>query len=56
MIVTADVPLLQTEDSAQHLALDTKAVLNAPIAGGGWYNELLNELPGANGGGGQDAS
>jgi outer membrane receptor protein involved in Fe transport len=56
VVVTADVPLLQTEDSAQHLDLDTKAVLNAPIVGGIWYNELLNELPGVNGGGGQDAS
>jgi hypothetical protein len=54
--VTGDVPLLQTEDSSQHLDLDTKAVLDAPIVGGIWYNELTNELPGVNGGGGQDAS
>lgn len=56
VVVTADVPLLQTEDSAQHLDLDAKAVQNAPIVGGIWYNELTNELPGVNGGGGQDAS
>ena len=56
VVVTADVPLLQTEDSAQHMDFDTKAVLNAPIVGGIWYNELTNELPGVNGGGGQDAS
>src|SRR5580658_2704906 len=56
VVVTGDVPLLQTEDSAEHLDLDTKAVLDAPIVGGVWYNELTNELPGVNGGGGQDAS
>ena len=56
VVVTANVPLLQTEDSAQHLNFNTKAVQNAPIVGGIWYNELTNELPGVNGGGGQDAS
>lgn len=56
VVVTADAPLLQTEDSAQHMDLDTKAVEDAPIVGGVWYNELTNELPGVNGGGGQDAS
>lgn len=56
VVVTGDAPLLQTEDSAEHLDLDTKAVLDAPIVGGVWYNELTNELPGVNGGGGQDAS
>jgi len=56
IVVTADAPLLQTEDSAQHMDFDTQAVQNAPIVGGIWYNELTNELPGVNGGGGQDAS
>jgi hypothetical protein len=56
VVVTADVPLLQTEDSAQHMNFDTQAVVNAPIVGGVWYNTLTNELPGVNGGGGQDAS
>jgi Carboxypeptidase regulatory-like domain len=56
VVVTADVPLLQTEDSAQHLDLNTQAVLNAPVVGGVWYNELTNVLPGVNGGGSQDAS
>ena len=56
IVVNADVPLLQTEDSAQHVDFDTKAVQDAPIVGGVWYNELTNELPGVNGGGGQDAS
>jgi len=56
IVVTADVPLLQTEDSAQHMDFDTQAVQDAPIVGGVWYNELTNELPGVNGGGNQDAS
>ena len=56
VVVTADAPLLQTEDSAQHLDFDAKAVQDAPIVGGVWYNELTNELPGVNGGGGQNAS
>src|ERR1700733_5581859 len=56
VVVTADVPLVQTEDSGQHMDFDTKAVLDAPIVGGVWYNTLTNELPGVNGGGGQDAS
>lgn len=56
VVVTADAPLVQTEDSGQHMDFDTKAVQNAPTVGGVWYNELTNELPGVNGGGGQDAS
>jgi outer membrane receptor protein involved in Fe transport len=56
VVVTADVPQLQTEDSAQHITFDEKAVLDAPIVGGVWYNEILNVLPGVNGGGGQDAT
>jgi hypothetical protein len=56
VVVTGDVPLLQTEDSAQHMDFDEKAVQDAPIVGGVWYNELTNELPGVNGGGSQDAS
>ncbi|MGA2890117.1 MAG: TonB-dependent receptor [Terracidiphilus sp.] len=56
ILVNADVPLLQTEDSAQHVDFDEQAVQNAPIVGGVWYNELTNELPGVNGGGSQDAS
>jgi hypothetical protein len=56
VVVTSDVPLVQTEDSGQHMDFNTKAVQDAPIVGGVWYNELTNELPGINGGGGQDAS
>lgn len=54
--VTSDVPLLQTEESDQEMTLDSKAVQNAPIVGGVWYNELTNIIPGVNAGGGQDAS
>jgi hypothetical protein len=56
VVVTADVPLLQTEDSAQYIDFDAKAVQDAPIVGGVWYNEMINVLPGVNGGGGQDAT
>jgi hypothetical protein len=35
---------------------DEKAVQDAPVVGGVWYNTLTNELPGVNGGGSQDAS
>ena len=56
VVVTADTPLVQTEDSGQHMTFDAKAVQDAPIVGGIWYNELTNELPGVNGGGSQDAS
>jgi outer membrane receptor protein involved in Fe transport len=56
IVVTSDAPLLQTEDSGQHMDFDAQAVQDAPIVGGVWYNELTNELPGVNGGGSQDAS
>jgi outer membrane receptor protein involved in Fe transport len=56
VVVTAAAPLLQTEDSGQSMDFNTKQVQNAPTVGGIWYNELTNELPGVNAGGGQDAS
>ena len=56
IVVNADVPLLQTQDSAVHVDFNTQAIQNAPIVGGVWYNELTNVLPGVNAGGGQDAS
>jgi hypothetical protein len=56
VVVTADTPLVQTEESGQHTTFDAKAVQDAPTVGGVWYNELTNELPGVNGGGSQDAS
>jgi outer membrane receptor protein involved in Fe transport len=58
IVVTAEAPQLETESSDQHVVFDTKAVLDAPSVGGIWYNELTNELPGVNpgGGGSQDSS
>jgi outer membrane receptor protein involved in Fe transport len=58
VVVTGEVPLLQTESSDMHVIFDTQQVQNAPTVGGVWYNELTNELPGVNpgGGGAQDAS
>lgn len=56
VVVTADAPLVQTEDSGQRTDFDAKAVQDAPTVGGIWYNELTNVLPGVNGGGSQDAS
>lgn len=56
VVVTAAAPLLQTESSGQSTTFNAKQVKDAPIVGGIWYNELTNELPGVNGGGGQSAS
>ncbi len=56
VVVTAAAPLLQTEESGQETSFSIKEVQDAPVVGGIWYNELTNELPGVNGGGGQDAS
>lgn len=56
VVVTTDAPLVQTEDSGQSMDFTAKEVVDAPTVGGVWYNELTNELPGVNGGGGQDAS
>jgi hypothetical protein len=46
VVVTAEVPLLQTETSDQTTHFDTKAILDAPIVGGVWYSELTKTLPG----------
>jgi outer membrane receptor protein involved in Fe transport len=54
--VTAEVPLLQTETSDQYVNLPTKEVLNAPLVGGRWFDELTKVLPGVGGGGGRNAS
>ena len=58
VVVTADVPLLETETSDQHVLFNTETIQNAPVVGGIWYNELTNVLAGVNpgGGGSQDAS
>jgi len=54
--VIGDAPLLQTETSDQYVNLGTKAVHDAPLVGGRWYDELTKVLPGLGGGGGRNAS
>jgi hypothetical protein len=54
--VIAEAPLLQTETSDQQTNFGTKEVINAPIVGGRWIDELTKVLPGAGGGGGRNAS
>jgi len=51
IVVTAEAPLLQTDTSDQQVNFDTKEVLNAPIVGGVWFEELTKVLPGLGGGG-----
>lgn len=46
VVVTAEVPLLQTESSDQQTHFDTSAVLDAPIVGGTWFSALTKVLPG----------
>jgi hypothetical protein len=48
--VIAEAPLLQTDTSDQQVNFDTKAVLDAPIVGGVWFDELTKVLPGVGGG------
>ncbi len=54
--VTAEAPLLQTENPDQTTNFSTKEVLNAPIVGGVWFSELTKVLPGVGGGAGRGAS
>ena len=54
--VTAAAPQLQTETSDQEMTLETEDVINAPVVGGVWFNELTATIPGVNGGGSQDAA
>ena len=56
IIVTAAAPQLQTETSDQEMTIEKEDVINAPVVGGIWYNELTATIPGVNGGGGQDAA
>jgi hypothetical protein len=48
--VIAEAPLLQTDTSDQQVNFDNKAVLDAPIVGGVWFDELTKVLPGVGGG------
>src|SRR5260370_287883 len=52
VVITAAAPLLEKDTSEQHVTFDTKAVRDAPIVGGVWYNELTAILPGVAGGAG----
>ncbi len=56
VVVTADTQLVQTESSDQQVTFDARAISDAPIVGGVWYNSLTGVLPGVNGGGGAAAS
>jgi len=40
VVVTADTQLVQTESSDQQVTFDTRAISDAPIVGGVWYNSL----------------
>lgn len=51
VVVTGEVPLLQTETSDQIVNFDTQAVHDSPIVGGTWFSELTKTLPGLSGGG-----
>lgn len=44
IVVTAEVPLLQTESSDQQTHFDTNDVLSAPIIGGTWFTALTKVL------------
>src|SRR5258708_2770638 len=46
IVVTAEVPLLQTESSDQQTHFDANAILDAPIVGGTWFTALTKVLPG----------
>ena len=52
VVVTGEVPLLETETSDQHVNLDSQAIHNAPIVGTDWRAELVKLIPGVNNGGG----
>jgi len=54
--VIAEAPLLQTETSDQFVNISTKEVLDSPIVGGRWLDELTKVLPGVGGGGGRNAA
>jgi hypothetical protein len=52
VVVTASAPLLQKDTSEQHVTFETRAVRDAPVVGGVWYNQLTAVLPGVAGGAG----
>jgi outer membrane receptor protein involved in Fe transport len=52
VVVTAEVPLVETETTEQHLDLSTAAIQAAPIVGTDWRSEMTQLIPGVNNGGG----
>jgi len=52
VVVTGDVPQLETESSDQHVNISSEAVHSAPIVGTDWRAELTQLIPGVNAGGG----
>jgi hypothetical protein len=52
VVVNATTPLLETETSDQHIDLTSQTVVQAPIVGTDWRNELTQMIPGVNTGGG----
>lgn len=52
VVVSAPVPLLQTQTSGQSVHLTTTAIDAAPIVGTDWRAEMIQLIPGVNTGGG----
>ncbi|MGH9405690.1 MAG: TonB-dependent receptor domain-containing protein [Terriglobia bacterium] len=52
VVVSAPVPLLETQTSGQSLDLSTTAIDAAPITGTDWRSEMIQLIPGVNTGGG----
>jgi outer membrane receptor protein involved in Fe transport len=51
VVVNAEVPLVETETSDQHVNLGSEAIRTAPIVGTDWRNEMIQLIPGVNNGG-----
>jgi len=52
VVVNATAPVIETETSDQHVDLSTQTVINSPVTGTDWRNELTQLIPGVNNGGG----
>jgi outer membrane receptor protein involved in Fe transport len=52
IVVNAEVPLVETETSDQHVDIGTEAVRTAPIVGTDWRAAMTQLIPGVNTGGG----
>jgi len=51
IVVNAEIPLVETETSDQHVNLGSEAIRTAPIVGTDWRNEMIQLIPGVNNGG-----